>query len=107
MRLRVGDTVRVMSGDEKGKSGRLLRILDGGGRVVIEGVNFQWKHLRKGPKHPKGGRIRREGALAACKVMPLDPESGRATRVRFQVVDGKKARVAARSGKPLPAPAKS
>jgi large subunit ribosomal protein L24 len=103
MRLRVGDTVQVISGADRGKQGKVLRLLDGG-RVLVEGVNVRWKHARPSPKQPRGGRLRKEAGIAASKVMPLDPESGRPTRVGHAVADGKKVRVARRSGKPIPFP---
>jgi large subunit ribosomal protein L24 len=103
MRLRVGDTVQVMSGADRGKQGKVLRLLDGG-RVLVEGVNIRWKHAKPSQKQPRGGRIRKEAAVQASKVMPLDPESGKPTRVGHAEVDGKKVRVAKRSGKPIPFP---
>jgi large subunit ribosomal protein L24 len=105
MRLREGDTVQVVSGADKGKRGKLLRVL-GDGRVLVEGVNKHFRHMKPSQKHPKGGRIPKEGPLQACKVMPLDPESGKPTRVGYGVEGGKKVRIARRSGKPLPFPAK-
>ena len=103
MRLREGDIVQVISGADRGKSGKILRI-ENGGRVLVEGVNLLWHHMKPSQKNPRGGRVRREGPLDASKVMPLDPESGKPTRVGTRVVDGRKVRVARRSGKPLPAP---
>ncbi len=105
MRLVEGDTVQVVSGADRGKQGKILRVL-GGGRVLVEGVNLLWRHSRPSPKSPRGGRVRKEGPIQACKVMPLDPESGKPTRVGHAVLDGKKVRIARRSGKPIPAPAK-
>jgi large subunit ribosomal protein L24 len=104
MRLREGDTVQVISGADKGKRGKLLRLL-GGDRVLVEGVNLRWRHMKPSQKQPKGGRVRKEGPLHASKVMPLDPESGRPTRVGAAIEGGKKVRVARRSGKPIPPPA--
>jgi large subunit ribosomal protein L24 len=105
MRLREGDTVQVVSGADKGRQGKVLRIL-GGGRVLVEGVNRRKKHMKPSQKNPKGGIVSKEGPIHACKVMPLDPESGKPTRVGSRVEGGKKVRVALRSGKPLPFPAK-
>jgi large subunit ribosomal protein L24 len=98
--------VMVMSGAERGKSGKILRFADDGSRVVVEGINLQWRHLKKSQQNPRGGRVRREGALHASKVMPVDPETGRPTRVGSRVEGGKKVRVARRSGKVMPAPAR-
>lgn len=106
MRLREGDTVQVVSGADRGKQGKILRILDGGDRVLVEGVNLLWRHMKPSQKQPKGGRVRKEGAIRACKVMPLDPDSGRPTRVGHAEVDGRKTRISRRSGKPLPWPGK-
>jgi len=103
MRLRVGDTVQVISGADRGKQGKILRILDEE-RVLVEGVNVRWKHAKPSQKQPRGGRIRKEAAVRASKVMPLDPETGKPTRIGHAVVDGKKVRVARRSGKTIPFP---
>jgi large subunit ribosomal protein L24 len=104
MRLREGDTVQVISGADRGKQGKVLRLL--GERVLVEGVNLRWRHLKPSQKQPKGGRIRKEAAVHASKVMPLDPESGKPTRVGSRDEGGTKVRVATRSGKTLPFPAK-
>lgn len=106
MRLREGDTVQVVSGADRGKQGKVLRVLDGGERVLVEGVNLLWRHMKPSPKQPKGGRVRKEGPIHASNVMPLDPDSGKPTRVGYGEVDGRKTRIARRSGKPLPAPAR-
>ncbi len=105
MRLRIGDTVQVVSGADRGKKGKVLRILDEG-RVLVEGVHVRWRHMKPNPKQPRGGRIQKEAAIHASKVMPLDPETGRPTRVGSRVEGGKKIRIARRSGKPLPFPAR-
>ena len=103
MRLRIGDVVQVISGADRGKQGKVLRLVDGG-RVLVEGVNVRWRHMKPNQKQPKGGRIRKEASVAASKVMPLDPESGRPTRVGHREEGGKKVRVARRSGKTIPTP---
>jgi large subunit ribosomal protein L24 len=100
-RVRKGDLVVVTSGDDRGKRGRVLRVIPEKGRVVIEGVNFVFKHLRKSPKHPNGGRIRKEAPMDMSNVMPVDPESNGATRVAYRLVDGRRVRVGRRSGAAL------
>lgn len=105
MRIFEGETVQVISGADRGKRGKILRVLRDD-RVLVEGVNLLWRHMKPSQKHPKGGRVRKESPIGAAKVMPLDPESGKPTRVGHATVDGKKVRVARRSGKPMPAPAK-
>lgn len=102
MRLREGETVQVVSGADRGKQGKILRIQ--GDRVMVEGVALRWRHMKPSQKQPKGGRVRKEGTIHASNVMPLDPESGRPTRVGHGEAEGRKVRVARRSGKPLPVP---
>ena len=106
MRLREGDTVQVMSGADRGKRGKILRLVEDGDRVLVEGVNLRWKHMKPSPKQPKGGRVRKEHAIHASKVMPIDPESDKPTRVGAKVEGGKKLRIARRSGKTIPFPGK-
>src|SRR5512134_3200548 len=100
MRLREGDTVQVISGADRGKRGKVLRVLEDGDLVLVEGVNLLWRHMKPSPKQPRGGRVRKEGPIRASKVMPLDPESDRPTRVGSRVEGGRKVRIARRSGKP-------
>ena len=97
-RIRRGDTVAVISGDDKGKRGKVLNIISEKNRVVVEGVNFVYKHLRKSQQNPNGGRIRREAALHMSNVMPIDPESNEPTRVASKISDGKRVRVGRRTG---------
>ncbi len=97
-RIRRGDMVAVVAGDDKGKRGRVLRIVNEKNRVVIEGVNLVYKHLRKSQQHPQGGRIRREAAVHMSNVMPIDPEENKPTRVSYRETDGKRERVARRTG---------
>jgi large subunit ribosomal protein L24 len=101
-RLRKGDQVVVISGKNKGKQGKIARVLEDD-RVVVEGVNLIKRHMRPTPKNPQGGILEREAPLAACKVMPLDPKTGKPTRVRFKTdAKGHKTRVAVKSGDELP-----
>ena len=97
-RIRQGDVVEVRSGNDRGKRGKVLRVLPEKDRVVVEGVNFVFKHLRKSPKNPTGGRVRKEAPIHASKVQPVDPSTGRPTRVGSKIVDGTRVRVGRRSG---------
>jgi large subunit ribosomal protein L24 len=92
-RLVRGDLVRVMRGEDKGKQGRVKRVLIDRDAVIVEGVNLVKRHV-KATSERAGGILETEAPIAACKVMPVDPETGKATRVRAQLVDGKKVRVA-------------
>jgi large subunit ribosomal protein L24 len=103
-RVRKGDVVVVISGKDKGKKGKITRIYVEDERVVVEGVNLVKRHTRPTPRSPSGGIIEREQPLHASKVMPVDPKTGEGTRVRFKTTDdGKKVRVAVKSGEELPA----
>ncbi len=96
-RIRKGDMVAVISGNDRGKRGRVLRVIPEKNRVVVEGVNIVHKHLRKSQQHPQGGRIRREAPVHLSNVMPLDAESNKPTRVSTGETDGQRVRTA-RSG---------
>ena len=103
-RIRKGDNVVVISGKDKGKTGKVLRVLVEDDRVVVQGINLVKRHSRPTPRNPAGGILEREQALYACKVMPVDPKTGKGTRVRSKELDGgKKVRVAAKSGEEIPA----
>ena len=101
-RLKSGDLVEVVSGAEKGKRGKVLRVNRPKSRITVQGVNMVYKHLRKSQKHPQGGRIQLEAALHISNVLLVDPKSGKPTRVRMKVDgDGKKVRVSVKSGEPV------
>jgi large subunit ribosomal protein L24 len=92
-RIRKGDRVIVISGDDKGKQGKVVRVLPEREMVVVEGINLVKKHLSATPQRP-GGILEVEAPLRASKVMPIDPTTGKRTRVRIQLKDGKKVRLA-------------
>jgi large subunit ribosomal protein L24 len=94
-RLRVGDLVQVTAGKDKGKRGKVLRLLKDSDRVVIEGINKVVRHTRPNQLNTEGGRIEKEAPVHASNVMPIDAVSDKPTRVKFVVDDeGTKKRVA-------------
>jgi large subunit ribosomal protein L24 len=96
-RIRQGDMVVVIAGRDKGKTGRVMRVIDKTNRVVVEGVNRVWKHVRPSQRSPQGGRIQKDAALHSSNVMPVAPGgNSRGTRVRVEMRDGVKHRVAVR-----------
>ncbi len=102
-RIRKGDKVVVISGKDKGKTGKIMRVIPEDDRVVVEGINLVKRHTRPTPRNTAGGIIEREQPIHASKVMPADPKSGKGTRVRFRVVEGgNKIRVAVASGEEIP-----
>jgi len=67
-----GDTVIVLSGENKGKTGKVLQVLPGSGRALVEGINLVKKHMRKTQENPKGGILEKEAPLRACKLRVFD-----------------------------------
>ena len=92
-RIQVGDQVLITRGENKGKRGKVSRVLRERNAVVVEGVNIVKRHMRPTPQRP-GGILEVEAPIDASKVMLIDPETGRGTRVRHRVDEGKKVRVA-------------
>jgi large subunit ribosomal protein L24 len=101
-RIRLGDTVVVLSGRDKGKKGKVTRVLRDTDKVVVEGVNLVKRHQRPTPRNQNGGIVEREQPIHACKVQPVDPKTGKGTRVGFKEVEGRKIRIAKKSGEELP-----
>jgi large subunit ribosomal protein L24 len=99
--IKSGDTVMVTTGADKGKTGRVLRVLTSKDRVVIEGINRVWKHVRPNQRNPQGGRIQKDAPIHLSNVMPLDPTTNKGTRVKFEMKDGVKHRIAIGSGTDL------
>jgi large subunit ribosomal protein L24 len=101
-RIRKGDLVQVIAGKERKtkKQGRVLEVDAATGRVRVEGVRVQKKHLKpqRSRKTPGGGIIEREGFIHVSNVMLVDPKTGKPARVRFEVRDGRKVRVFKKSG---------
>jgi large subunit ribosomal protein L24 len=93
-RLKVGDLVQVIAGSEKGKTGNVKKILKDEDRVIVEGLNMVTKHQRPNARNQEGGKIQMEAPIHASNVMLVDPETKKPTRVKFEVKDGKKVRVA-------------
>ena len=93
--IKKGDTVEVISGDDRGTRGRVLRVDSAKGKVVVEGVNRVFKHVRPSSRNPQGGRLQVEKPISISNVLPINPKTNMATRVKF-IVDknGQKSRVA-------------
>ncbi len=93
--VRKNDTVVVVGGKDRGKRGRVLRVIPGRNRVLVEGVNFIKRHTRPNPQQNiKGGVVEREASLHASNVQIVCPECGAATRIGHQLLDdGRKVRV--------------
>jgi large subunit ribosomal protein L24 len=97
-KIKKGDRVVVLSGKDKGKHGEVTQSMPKDGKVVVSGVNIITRHRKPSQTSPQGGLEKAEAPLHVSKVALEDPKTGRPTRVRFETRDGKKVRVAARSG---------
>jgi large subunit ribosomal protein L24 len=100
--VKKGDTVVVLAGDDKGKTGEVLRVDAGSGKVLVQGVNRVYRHMRPSRQHPQGGRIQKEMPIHISNVLPVDPETSQPTRVGYRLgSDDSKERIARKSGKSL------
>lgn len=100
--VKQGDRVVVLAGDDKGKTGEVLRIDAARRKVLVQGVNRVYRHMRPSRQHPQGGRIQKEMPIDISNVLPIDPETSQPTRVGFRLgSDGSKERIAKKSGKSL------
>lgn len=81
MRIKVGDTVRIIAGNERGSSGRILSVDLDTNKVVVEGINLNWRHVRRSQKNPRGGRVHKELPIDGSNVMLICPSCAKPTRV--------------------------
>ena len=100
--VKKGDSVVVIAGANKGAVGEVLAVYPAEGKVLVQGVNRVYRHLRPSRRNPQGGRIQKEMPVDISNVLPADPKSGQPTRVGFRVRrDGAKERYAKKSGESL------
>ena len=98
-RIRKDDTVIIITGKDKGREGRVLKVIPKENRVVVEGLNLVKRHTAPNMAHPQGGVISKEASLHISNVALRDPKTGKATRVGYKTNDkGVKVRVAKGSG---------
>ncbi len=97
-KIKKGDNVVVLSGRDKGKHGVVTQALPKDGKVVVAGVNMITRHVKATQTNPNGGKQQSEAPMPVSKVAIEDPKTGKPTRVRFETRDGKKVRVAVKSG---------
>src|SRR5207302_5198672 len=102
MHIRKGDTVEVICGDDKGSRGRVLSVDRKKGKLVVEGINRVYKHMRPSRLNPQGGRLSKEMPINISNVLLIDPQDNKPTRVGVRYLpDGSKERFAKRSGTSL------
>ena len=101
LRIKKGDNVIVIAGNDKGKTGKVLAVAPAENRAIVEGVNLVSKHTKPNSKAPQGGIIKKEAPIHVSNLSLIDPKSNTATRVGYKVVDGKKVRYAKKSGEEI------
>ena len=99
MHIKVGDTVHVIAGDEKGQNGKVIRVLTAKNKIVVEGINKVFKHVKRSQKNPQGGRLSMEMPVHVSNVKLVCPSTGKPTRVGMRMTaDGAKERFCKASG---------
>ena len=96
--VKKGDEVMIISGKDKGKKGKVLEISPSEGKVIVEGRNMVTKHVKPRRQGQLGGIVKAEGAMYACKVMPICPKCDKPTRVGHKIDGDKKVRVCKHCG---------
>lgn len=99
MKIKKGDTVKVIAGSDSNKEGKVLSVDVKKGRVIVEGVNMVTKHSKPSQSNPNGGIVQKEAPIDISNVMYV--HKGKATRVGFKVEDGKKVRIAKSTGEAI------
>ena len=102
LHIKKGDTVYVNAGEDKGKTGRVLKVLISKNRAVVEGINMVTKATKPNAKNPQGGLVKMEAPIHVSNLQLIDPKSGKPTRVGYKVnEDGKKVRISKKSGEEI------
>lgn len=102
LHIKKNDTVVVLAGEDKGKTGKVLKMLVEKNRALVEGVNMVSKSTKPSAQNPQGGIVKQEAPIHISNLSLVDPKSGKATRVGIKVTeDGKKVRIAKKSGEEI------
>ena len=102
LHIKKNDTVVVLAGQDKGKTGKVLKVLVDENRALVEGVNMVSKSTKPSAKYPQGGIVKQEAPIHISNLSLVDPKSGKPTRVGIKVAeDGKKVRIAKKSGEEI------
>ena len=100
-KIKKGDTVVVLSGKDKGSTGTVAKVMPKEGKLVVDGVNIATRHRKPNQQNPQGGLDRFPAPMPIGKVAIADPKDGKPTRVRFEDKNGKKVRIAVKSGETI------
>ena len=98
MRIKKGDTVQVLSGNDKGKTGEVIEVMPKVNKIVVKGVNIRKKHIKPRKQGEEGGIIPVECAIDSSKVNVVCPKCGKSTRIEYKIEDDKKVRICKKCG---------
>ena len=101
MKIRKGDTVKVLSGNDKGKTGEVLEVMPKTQKVVVKGINMKTKHVKPRRQGEEGGIITREFPIHMCKLSVVCPKCGKAVRIGFEMDKDNKVRVCKSCGEKI------
>jgi large subunit ribosomal protein L24 len=97
LKIKTGDTVRIIAGDHKGTEGKIVRVIREKNKAIIEGVNMVSKHEKPSAQNPQGGIVKKEAPIHISNLALIDSKSGETTRIGYEERDGVKVRVAKKS----------
>ncbi|MDE5749547.1 MAG: 50S ribosomal protein L24 [Duncaniella sp.] len=101
LHIKKGDNVYVLAGEDRGKEGRVLKVLAREMKAIVEGINMVTKATKPNAQHPQGGLIKKEAPIAISNIALIDPKTGKPTRVSIRREDGKVIRIAKKSGEEI------
>lgn len=101
LHIKKGDIVYVLAGDDRGKEGRVLKVLVQKQKAIVEGVNMVTKATKPSAQHPQGGLIKMEAPIAISNIALIDPKSGKPTRIGIRRENGKVIRISKKSGEEI------
>ncbi|WP_435314064.1 50S ribosomal protein L24 [Cellulophaga fucicola] len=97
LKIKTGDTVRIVAGDHKGVEGKVITVDREKNKAIVEGANMVSKHEKPSANNPQGGIVKKEAPLHISNLSLIDPKSGETTKVGYEVRDGKKVRFSKKS----------
>ena len=101
LHIKKGDIVYVLAGEDRGKEGRVLKVLVQKQKAIVEGVNMVTKATKPNAQHPQGGLVKKEAPIAISNIALIDPKSGKPTRISIRRENGKSIRISKKSGEEI------
>jgi len=99
--MRKNDLVKIIAGEDKGKEGKVIKVLRQEHRLLVQGINLVWKHMKRSTQYPHGARIQKEASIDAAKAMLVCINCRKPTRVNYQIIAGDKKRVCKKCKQPI------